>query len=384
MARKIFFVTGARSDFDILLPVAQSVRARGDLPEWIVCATHLSPFHGHTVNSIEETSGIPIAGRVPSLIAGDTWLDRGLSISNLVGGLVRFLDWKRPDIAVVAGDHDEQFAAALAASVLQIPVGHIFGGDRCLSSDWDEVLRPAISKFSHLHFAASEGHRQRLIRMGELENRVWNTGGPNLDVLMQTAGTPIEALAKDFNFDPAVGYLLLIMHPTPMLPDENEDALEETLRGMLTLGLPILASYPNTDPSNARYRDVLDDFSLRYDNVRLHHNVPTPDWVGLFRHAEAIVGNSSSIVIESTILGIPGLLVGRRQELRECGTNVLRVSAREQEVVAGLAEILTYEFRVKSRRARSLYGDGRAADRIAEILGTQNLDGDLLRKVISY
>lgn len=384
MTRKIYFVSGARSDFDILLPVARAVEQAGVRAGWIYSAAQLSPFHGGPDHQGSSAEGIPIVGRIPSLLAGDSWLDRGLSINNLLGGLMRFLDWDRPDIVVVAGDHEEQFAGAFAASVLQIPVAHIFGGDRCVASEWDEVLRPVISKLSHFHFTASEEHRQRLIAMGERPQFVWNTGGPNLDVLLDTDTPPIAELARKYDFELDEGYVLFIMHPTPMFSDEGPDALEATLDAALEHGLRILASYPNTDPENYAYRQVLEEKSARNSLLRLHHNLPREDWVGLYRHARAIVGNSSSIVIESTLLGVPGLLIGRRQDFRASGENVIRVAANFEDVRSGLREVLTPEFRARASAAESLYGDGASAPRIAEILSNHPLDEALLQKMMTY
>lgn len=384
MSRRIAFVSGARSEFDLLLPVALEMRNLGHRPEWVLGAAHLSPFHGNTGEVALEES-VPIGARVPSLLASDSWAGRGLSMTNLVEGLIRYFDALRPDVVVVAGDREEALAGALAGSVLQIPVAHIYGGDRCAATEWDEVLRPVISKLAHLHFTANDDHRERLIRMGERPDRVWSTGGPNLDVLLTTSVPSVEELAARYDVHPDDGYLLFVMHPSPMMEGVEEvENVEDVLLGLLESGLPLLASYPNTDPGNIAFRAGLDRVARESSLLRLHFNLPRGDWVGLYRNAQAITGNSSSIVSESTLLNVPALLIGHRQDLRITAENVLRVPAKRAEVANGVRTVLTPEFQELARRARSIYGDGHAAPRIAGILSEVELDPMLLQKMMTY
>lgn len=384
-SRSVHFVTGARSEFDILLPVAEAVAEKGGRPGWIVGASHLSPSHGMGIDDI-RSGAIPIVAAVPSLLSSDSWEGRALSFTLLTDGLIRALAGDRPDIVVVAGDREEALSGALAASFLQIPVAHIFGGDRCLSSDLDEVLRPAISKLAHLHFTAAEDHRQRLIRMGELPERVWTTGGPNLDVLAREPDMDDAELSEFAGTDLGSGFILFIYHPSPMLPTGRErDEVMDVVRGVLSLGLPVLASYPNSDPGNHAFRSALESLASDSDLLRLHHNFPRRVFVALYRRCAAIVGNSSSIVTESTFMGVPGVLVGGRQDLRTIAGNVIRVPATYQGVRAGLEEVLHDPGYAQSRAAAtSLYGEGEAAPRIADVLLSTPLDPSLLRKTMPY
>lgn len=383
--RAVHFVTGARSEFDILLPVAESVNNWGGRAGWLVGASHLSPSHGMGISDI-RTGTVPIVAEIPSLLNSDSWEGRALSFTMLTEGLIRAMSTNRPDVIVVAGDREEALAGALAASFLQVPVAHVFGGDRCLSSDLDEVLRPAISKLAHLHFTAAEDHRQRLIRMGELPDRVWATGGPNLDVLAREPDLEDAELTELVGMDLSSGFILFIYHPSPMLPTGREhDEVIDVVRGVLSLGIPVLASYPNSDPGNYAFRSALE--SLARDNglLRLHHNLPRRTFVSLYRRCAAIVGNSSSIVTESTFLGVPGVLVGSRQDLRTIAANVIRVPATLQGVREGLEKVLhDPEYARTAGAATSLYGDGMAAPRIANILLSTPLEASLLRKTMPY
>lgn len=384
-SRTVHFVTGARSEFDILLPIAEAVADLGGRPGWLVGASHLSPSHGMGIEEI-RSGDVPVVAEVTSLLSSDSWEGRALSFTLLAEGLIRALSANRPDIVVVAGDREEALAGALAGSFLQIPVAHVFGGDRCVSSDLDEVLRPAISKIAHLHFTAAEDHRERLIRMGELPERVWSTGGPNLDVLEREPDVGDAELSEAVGIDVASAFILFIYHPSPMLETGHEhDDVMEVVRGALSLGLPVLASYPNSDPGNYAYRSALESAARESELLLLHHNFPRRTFVALYRRCAAIVGNSSSIVTESTFMGVPGVLVGGRQDLRTVAGNVIRVPATFQGVRAGLETVLHDPGYAQSRAgATSLYGDGHAAPRIADVLMSTPLDASLLRKTMPY
>jgi GDP/UDP-N,N'-diacetylbacillosamine 2-epimerase (hydrolysing) len=383
-ARRIHFVTAARSEYDILLPVMRA--AAGDAritPQVIVCGAHLSPFHGMGIERI-RADGISIAGTVESLLSSESAAARALSFAHLTAGLARLLEPNRPDVLFVAGDREEPLAAALVGNFLGIHVAHLHGGDRCIAADVDEVLRPAISKLSHLHFTATEGHRERLIRMGESPELVWATGAPGLDLLLSEADVPPDVLKREFGVDPTKPFFLLIFHPSPLL-DPSRGGLEmaEVLRGMLGLGHPVFCSYPNHDPGNMAIRRAID--AARCDRLIVSHNLPRDRFAALYRRCAAIVGNSSSIVIESGILRVPGILVGERQNLRETGPNVLRVAATADAVRAACERALgDAAFRAAVRQAPSLYGDGHAAPRIVKVLAEIELTPELLRKTMSY
>ncbi len=386
MKRSIFFLTGARSEYDILHPVIEATSQAANLvPGIIASAGQLSPFHGLNVRVIEQ-DGFPVVAKIPSLLCSETWEGRALSFSNLVEGLTRFLGSNQPDLLFVAGDREEAFAGAIVANFLGIHVAHLDGGDRCIASELDEVLRPAISKLAHFHFTATEGHRDRLIRMGEPPDQIWVTGGTGLDRLRTEPDVSDEELNREFGINVREPFFLLIQHPSPLL--SAEDPAAETagiLRGILSLGHPVLCSYPNFDPGNIAIRQAIDEAKAQYPNLIVYHNLPRNQFVALYRRCAAIVGNSSSIVIESGFLKVPGILVGPRQDLREVGPNVLRVAASESKVRSACERALgdeTYLDQVK--QCPSLYGDGYAAPRIAKILSEVSLDKAVLRKTITY
>jgi GDP/UDP-N,N'-diacetylbacillosamine 2-epimerase (hydrolysing) len=384
--RRIFFLTGARSEYDLLSPVMRAVSVTPRLrAEVIVGAAQLSPFHGMGVDHIKR-DGFPIAGTVESLLSSETWQGRALSFSNLFEGVTRLIASNRPDLMFVAGDREEALAGALAATFQGIPVAHLHGGDRCTVTELDEVIRPAISKVSHLHFTAMESHRQRLIRMGEYPERIWVTGGTGLDRLREGSDIPEDVLGQEFGIDARKPFFLLVHHPSSLINPENSgQEMAEILKGILLLGHPVFCSYPNYDPGNIAIRRAIDEAKASCDRLIVFHTLPRDQFVSLYRRCTAIVGNSSSIVIESSFLRIAGVLVGPRQDLREVSPNVLRIEAVAEEVRAACLKCLEDEkFRKLVRETPSLYGDGFASPRIAKVLAEVELTPELLRKTIAY
>lgn len=384
--RRIFLLTGARSEYDILYPVLERLSLDPRVEIGVVAVgAQLSPFHGLGIAQI-ESDGFPVVGKIESLLSSESWQGRSLSFACLIEGLTRLLDSNRPDVICVAGDREEALAAALVANFLGIFVAHLFGGDRCVASDIDEVLRPAISKLSHLHFTASEEHRKRLVRMGEDGNMVWATGGTGLDRLRTAVDISDADLSRLFGVDVKRPFFLLIHHPSPMFGTGNSgEEMDEILRGILSLDVPVFCSYPNFDPGNMSIRRSIDDAKVSNKNLIVYHNLSRDVFASLYRRCSGIVGNSSSIVIESGYLRVPGLLVGHRQDLREVGPNVVRVEATADAVAEG-CRMLIEDGPFLKQRANwpSIYGDGHAAKRVAKILAEVDLSSEMLRKTMPY
>jgi UDP-hydrolysing UDP-N-acetyl-D-glucosamine 2-epimerase len=384
--RRIAFVTAARSEYDLLAPVARACSGRPELTVgFVVGGAHLSPFHGMGLKHI-EADGFPIFATIESLLSSESWPGRALSFAQLTEGLTRVLAADRPDVLFVAGDREEALAGALVGCFLGIHVAHSHGGDRCIASDIDEVFRPAISKLAHLHFTATEAHRERLIRMGELAENVFAVGAAGLDRLRDEIDVPAEELSAELGVDVTKPFFLVIQHPSPTLGVELAGReMAELLDGVLALGAPVFCSYPNFDPGNIAIRAAIDERRARTSLLRTYHNLPRRTFVALYRRAAAIVGNSSSLIVESGFLRVPAILVGPRQDLRDRGPNVLRVEAEAAAVSAACRRALEDEtFRAIVRTAPSLYGDGHTGPRIAEILARHPLDPALLRKTMPY
>lgn len=386
MTRRIHIITGARSEYDLLSPAIEHLHRDPRVSVGIIaCAAHLSPFHGNTVDLI-RADGFPIVAEVPSLMASDGDEARALSFSNLIDGLSRQLHRDRPDLVVVTGDREEALAGALAANFLKIHVAHVHGGDRCIASDIDEVFRPTISKLAHIHCAATEGHRERLIRMGEAPEHVYATGAPGLDRFVALDFSSDEELLQNWGIPVDARLFLVIHHPVAWLKGQDAAAEIDAILGALSeTDAWVLCSYPNSDQGNVSMRACID--RRRNENSRIvpFHTLPRRDFVAAYRRCAAIIGNSSSINIESGIVGVPGILVGDRQKYREHGDNVIAVSPDPAAIAAAVDRAINdVAFIQQARTGGSPYGDGQSGPRIADILATTELTDDMLLKTMPY
>lgn len=385
--RKIYFISGARSEFDILAPVISYCGTYGVDAQVILCAAHLSPFHGMGIDQVRE-QGYSIAGAIESLLCSESVSGRSLSFSTLLDGLTRFLSVNRPDVICVAGDREEALAGALVGTFLGIHVAHLFGGDRCIAADIDEVFRPAISKLAHFHLTATDSHRNRLVRMGEYPENVWTVGGTGLDGLIGLNDVADEELSNRFSVDISQPFFLVIHHPTPTFGVEGTECeMLSVLKGVLATGVRIFCSYPNFDPGNMGIRRAIDAVTEANPNQMVrYHNLPREVFAALYRRATGIVGNSSSIIIEAGFLKKPGILCGPRQDLRECGPHIIRVASEDTAAITAACRraMEDTDFLETIAHSDSLYGDGHAGERVAHILSTIPLTEEVLRKTNAY
>jgi UDP-hydrolysing UDP-N-acetyl-D-glucosamine 2-epimerase len=382
--KRIAIITGTRAEFGLLRTVMRAVQEHSDLELLVIAAgTHLiSPSETFR----EVKAAFPIAGIVPMQIAGKT--GRAEDAESLARGVARFareFERLKPDWIVVLGDRIEPFAAASAAAVAGYAIAHIHGGDRA-EGVADESLRHAITKLAHLHLPATQESAQRIIRMGERQDRVHVVGSPAIDDLAAIApisDTQLATLADECGAPSTDGSwlptALFLMHPIGRADEAEQAAATQVLEGLK--GERVLALHPNFDPG----RDGILR-AIEASGLPAKPHLPRQTLVALLKRLAAtkgvLVGNSSSGLIESAALMVPVVDIGPRQSGRERCVNVVHVDAEQAEAV-----------REGVRRARGLdlanlvhpYGDGRTGDRIAALLAEVDpLQPGFLRKQNTY
>lgn len=361
--RTIAVVTGTRAEFGLLLPVMRAIAADRRLRlHAIVTGTHLM----HTTWRDVVDAGITIDARVPMQRRGQVGRDADVeALGRGITGLGRVFATIKPDFVVVLGDRIEAFAAASAASIGGSRVAHIHGGDRA-EGVADEAMRHAISKLSHVHFAATVRSRKRLVRMGERTSAVFDVGSPATDGL------------RDVEPAPNGPDVIVMQHPVGGSDAEEARWMMQTLRAVRR-GLPKLAPClvvaPNSDAGSAGIRSAL----TRSNTVAIEH-LPRPQFLSLLKGCKALVGNSSAGLIEAAILGVPCVNIGPRQAGREKPGNVIDCNYGE----AAVANALRSALGMNLSRLHHPYGDGRTGPRIAQELATIKLDRVPLRKRNTY
>ncbi len=378
--RQIGVVTTSRADYGLLRPVIRAVAETPGLrPELFVSGSHLSARHGHTVDEI-VADRFPIQARVPCL-ADDTDDARGVAeaMGRATRGMGLALAEARPDLLLVLGDRFEMLACALAAVPLAIPIAHIHGGE-ITEGAMDEQFRHALSKLAHLHFPATEAFARRLRQMGEEPWRILVGGAPGLDALARTVPATPDELRRRFGIDLDPPPLLVTLHPETLadLPPEAQAAV--LVEALTAADRPCVLTGGNADPGGGVIDRTLSAFAEhRPDAWRVDH-LGTAAYVALMTHATAMVGNSSSGIIEAASFGLPVINIGDRQTGRPRGANVLDVPFDVDAIATAISQAADPAFRDALESLENPYGDGHAGARIAARLADLPPRRRLLRK----
>ncbi len=371
--RTLAVVTVGRSDYGIYLPLLRAIQADPELRLWLFASgMHLSPEFGLTVKGI-EADGFEIAERVEMLLSADTPEAIAKSIGLGVIGFAQTFAKNRPDVLVVLGDRFEMYTAALAALPFRIPVAHIHGGE-LTEGAMDDALRHSMTKLSHLHFVSTEEYARRVAQLGEEPWRIVVSGAPGLDNLRSVQFLAAEELRKQYgiHFDPPP--LLATFHPVTLESEQTQWQVDELLAALDTVGLPVVFTMPNADTSRTVIRGRLAEYARSHGRVWNLDNLGTQGYFSLMRLAAAMVGNSSSGILEAPSFELPVVNIGARQKGRVRAANVIDVGYGRTEIVNGIRKSLSPAFRESLKGLKNPYGDGHAAERIVQYLKTIPLD----------
>lgn len=376
--RKVLYVSGTRADYGLMRSTLRSIRARNDMT-LMVAATgmHLMPEFGSTVKTIRN-DGMPVT-EVPAAISSDTRAGVPRFLGDLIAKLTDLFESEGPDEILLLGDRAEMLAGAIVGTYLGIPTFHVHGGD--ISSTVDEHARHAITKLAHYHLAATERSAERIRRMGEEEWRIHMVGSPSLDDVLALPPMTNEELAG-FGLDPDREFLMVTQHPVSELCTEAADQISGTIDALIEDGRHVVLIYPNADAGG---RSMIDVIERRCNVLKFHcfTSVPRDDYLRIMARSSALIGNSSSGLVEAPSLGIPFINIGDRQKGRERGDNVIDVDYGKDEVLRGLRSARDDNFLSLVHKRRNPYGDGCTGHRIADILATAELK-DIVQKKLTY
>jgi GDP/UDP-N,N'-diacetylbacillosamine 2-epimerase (hydrolysing) len=382
LTRRIAYVTGSRADYGLFSEPLKRIREHPGMDlSLIVTSMHLEPEFGLTVREI-EADGMPVAGRVRNLLPGDSGGNQARAVGNAVLGITSALEDLRPDILIVLGDRGEMLAGAIAAVHLNIPVAHVHGGD--VTGTVDELVRHAITKLSHVHFAATEDSAERLRRLGERPEHVHVVGAPGLDYLRRFEPIADAELQAEVGVDVASPFVLFTQHPVTTEMSDAAAQMEMSLKALEQAAVQVVATYPNADAGG---RAMIQALERRRDRAWLHifPSLGQRRFASLLKKTAAMVGNSSSGIIEAPFFGVPVVNIGSRQAGRLRAENVLDVEHDQEAIRSAIVCALSDEdFKARARGARNPYGDGHAGEKIVEILDSLEIGPELLNKQIAY
>jgi GDP/UDP-N,N'-diacetylbacillosamine 2-epimerase (hydrolysing) len=377
--RVVGVVTVSRSDWGHLRPVLRELAGAPDVElRLFVGGMHLVETFGRTVEAI-EADGWPIAERIEMLEPGDGPEAVAASTGRGVAGFAGAYARQRPDLLVVLGDRFEMLAAAVAALPFALPVAHLHGGE-VSEGAFDNQIRHAITKLAHLHMVSADAHARRVRALGEEGWRIHTVGAPGLDRIRTTRLLPRGELAAVLELPAEGRWALVTFHPVTLEYRETATQVEELVAALEKLDMTLVVTYPNADTAGRTIIERLEELRARSPRVRLVKNLGDDRYLSLLEHADVMIGNSSSGLIEAPSFGLPVVNVGSRQRGRLRGENVIDVEARREEILQGVERALAPGLRRHLRGVANPYGDGHAAPRIARVLREAPLDARLVQK----
>lgn len=377
--RRIAVITTARSEYGIYRPLLRSIQAEQELElQLIVAAAHLDPRFG-TVREI-EADGFVAAARIEAPLEGDGPAAVARVMGRVAVGMADALDRLAPDLLVALGDRSEMEAAVSAATPFLIPVAHIAGG-AITQGAIDDGFRHAISKLSHIHFPETELQKTRLLRLGEEGWRIHVVGSLSVDNALAHEPLPQDAINARFGIALEGAPLLVTLHPETRNLSCTAGFAAALMRALEGVEGSILFTYPGADAGGQVVVAAIEDFVRRHPGRAFA--VPHLGNVAYFsflRLARAMVGNSSSGIIEAASFGLPVVNIGSRQEGRMAPANVIHCGLQDAEISAAIARAVSPEFRAALHGLANPYGSGDAAKGITTVLANVPLDERLLRK----
>jgi UDP-hydrolysing UDP-N-acetyl-D-glucosamine 2-epimerase len=379
--RTIAAVTVGRSDYGIYRSILRRIASEPELQLQVIASgMHLAPEFGYTADMIEK-DGFTISDRVETLLASDTPESVGKSMALGVAGFAQVFARSRPDIVVVLGDRFDMYPAALAALPFRIPVAHVHGGEVSFGAI-DDALRHSMTKLSHLHFVSTEEYARRVIQMGEEPWRVTVSGAPALDSLDPASRLSRAEMEKRFGLRLDRPPLLVTFHPATLRHEQVEEQTGELLAAIEGSGEPAVFTSPNADTGGRKARAMIEKYVSGSSRAWFVENFGQQGYFSIMQEALAMVGNSSSGIVEAASFHLPVVNVGERQDGRHRAGNVIDVDYSRKAILDGLRRALSPEFRAEVKTIRNPYQspNNTAAQVITERLKSVALNDGLLTK----
>jgi UDP-hydrolysing UDP-N-acetyl-D-glucosamine 2-epimerase len=377
MTRKVCVAITARPSYSRIRTALSAIRAHPELElQLVVTASALLDRYG-AADRVIEAEGFRIDRRVYMIVEGENLVTSAKSTGFGLSELATVFDDLKPDMVITIADRFETMATAVAAAYMNIPLVHVQGGE--VTGSIDEKVRHAITKLADVHLVASSSAAERVIRMGELPDRVHVTGCPSIDVAKQAIMSPMATndIFEAYGgvgprLDLSNGYLVVMQHPVTTEHRAAREQIDETLAAVTASGMPALWLWPNVDAGSALLARGLRAGRERagLDNIHFFKNLPPEEFLRVLNDCAAIVGNSSVAIRECAYLGVPAVNIGTRQSGRDRGRNVMDVAYCRHQILDAIRVCKS----IGRFDGDDLYGDGNAGERVANVLAATPLE----------
>lgn len=368
MKKKVCVLTATRAEYGLLRPVIQKLRTDELFDvRVVVTGAHLSPEFGLTYKEIEN-DGIPIDKKIEILLSSDTPASISKSMGLALMGFADYFCESKPDFLVVLGDRYETLAVCCAAMNQRIPIAHLYGGETTEGAV-DEAYRHAISKLSYLHFTSTEAYRTRVIQLGEDPSRVFNVGALGVENILKTPLMSREELEQSLEFQLSSRYVVVTYHPVTLEDETSAEGFQELLDALDVFPqLQVIFTKANADADGRIINTMIDEYVKAHRNTVAFESLGTVRYLATAKHSCAVLGNSSSGIIEIPSLGVPTINIGDRQKGRIMAESIISCKPERKSIENALAIALSDEFKDKLKNMKSIYGDGNTSSHIVEII----------------
>ena len=377
--RSVCVVTGSRAEYGLLYWLMKEIQIAKDLELQIIATgMHISPEFGNTYRQIEQ-DGFKIDKKVEMLLSSDSEVGITKSMGLGLIGFADAIDDLKPDLIIVLGDRFEIFSAVSAAMIAKIPVAHLHGGEATEGSI-DEPIRHSITKMSHLHFTSVEEYRNRVIQLGEQPNRVFNVGGLGIDNINKLELLSRVDLEKAINFNLGEKNILVTFHPVTLENSTAEAQFRELLDSIDTLqNTKIIFTKANSDTNGRVINNIIDDYVANHSNTIAFTSMGQLNYLSSLQFVDAVVGNSSSGLLEAPSFNIATIDIGDRQKGRIKADSVISCLPKKKDIIGALNALYSEDFQNIVANTKNPYGEGGASKEILKIIKDIGLD-DILKK----
>lgn len=360
LKRKICIVTGTRAEYGLLYWLMKGLRKDEDFElQIVVTGMHLSPEFGLTYKQIER-DGFIINEKVEMLLSTDSETGVVKSIGLGTIGLSEAFQRLKPDLIVILGDRYEMLAASQAALIMRIPIAHLHGGELTYGA-YDDAIRHSITKMANFHFVSSECHRNRVVQLGESPERVWNVGALGIENILRIPLLSREELYQDLQLNTSLPILLVTCHPETNGDSEGVYPLLAALTHYKDYN--ILFTGSNADNGGREINEAIKQFVGQYENALYFDSLGQLRYLSAVKYADAVIGNSSSGLIEVPYLLTPTVNCGDRQSGRDCPSSVFHAPLTEISIMESIDKALVFKGPYEK-----IFGDGKVSNKIIDLL----------------
>lgn len=383
--RKIAVVTGTRAEYGLLKNIMLKIDEDEELElALIVTGTHLSEKYGKTVDEIIN-DGFDVSKSVDILMEDtDSRIKTAKEMAKALDKLTDIFKEVAPDLLLILGDRYEVFSAAAAAMAMNIPIAHISGGE-ITEGAMDEQIRHSITKMAHIHFPGAQVYADNIKAMGEESWRIFNVGDPGIENIKLTKLMSQQELEEQLGVCVDEDTILITYHPVTLEINQVGEQISNLIEALSQVNKKMIITYPNADNGGDIIIEAIEAFKDRYpDKVFLHKNLGSLRYLSVMNLCGAIVGNSSSALVEAPFMKKPVVNIGNRQKGRLKASNIIDTTYDSDDILRAIDRCLSSEFIKNVKNTKSLYGEGNSSDEIVNVLKTIELGENLIKKKLRW